>query len=68
MTFRFKKIRSRRDELKHLLGKYYTPSQIIGLISIMHERVIRKGTVLKYRDEIFTFADEHSEVKSPETK
>jgi len=46
-AFKFKKVRSRRDEIKYLLSKYYTPNQIIGLFLIMHERIIKRGTVIK---------------------
>lgn len=50
---RYKKLRSRKDELKHVFSKYYTEYQAIGLLGIMKEEIIPKGTVIKERDKSF---------------
>ncbi|CAI2360995.1 unnamed protein product [Moneuplotes crassus] len=59
-NFKFKKDKSKRDKLKEFLSKYYSPSQIIGLLSIYKERLIHKGTIIKEKGLNFTFADTSS--------
>jgi len=44
---------SRKDQLKVLFSKYYTTNQTIGLLEIMHEKNIPKGTIIKNSDQIF---------------
>ncbi|CAI2360993.1 unnamed protein product [Moneuplotes crassus] len=60
LHFKYKKEKSKRDKLKELLSKHYTSNQIIGLLSICHERTIKRGTIIKERGQEFTFADTSS--------
>jgi predicted Zn-dependent protease len=39
--------------MKKLFSKYYSKAQCIGLLEIMHEKIIPKGTVIKMKDQPF---------------